>query len=102
MKTLHIALIGAFALVAVPALSGCQTETTVQPDGDVVTTPGIDDNVEAGVSAFGDSVASGAEQTGDEMQAGAANAADAVQNGAQNAADAVDSNVDLGDNAENQ
>lgn len=101
MNKLHIAL-GALALVAAPALSGCETNTAVTEDGDTITTPGIDDNVEAGVSAFGDSVASGAEQTGDQIQAGAANAGEAIQDGAQGAADAIDSNVDLGDNAENQ
>lgn len=90
MNKLHIAL-GALVLVAAPALSGCETNTEVTPSGETVTTPGIDDNVEAGVSALGDSIASGAEQTGD-----------AIEAGAQNAADAVDSNVDLGDNAENQ
>lgn len=102
MKAFHTALLGAFALIAAPALSGCETETATYEDGDTITTPGIDDDVEAGVEAFGDSVASGAAQTGDAIQEGAAEAGAEIREGAKDAADAVDSNVDLGDDAENQ
>lgn len=101
MNKTYLAL-AAFALVAAPALSGCETETATYPDGDTITTPGIDDDVEAGTAALGDSIASGAEQTGNAIQEGAAEAGAEVREGAQDAADAVDSNVDLGKNAENQ
>ena len=101
MNKIHLAL-AAIALAAAPALSGCETETATYPDGDTITTPGIDDNVEAGAAALGDSIASGAAQTGDAIQAGAAEAGSGIKAGAQSVGDAVDSNVDLGDNAENQ
>ena len=100
MNTFKIALMG--ALFAIPALSGCETETATYEDGDTITTPGIDDGVEADAAQAADQADEALNETGEAMREGMVDGVNAVQDGAQNVEDAVDSNIDLGDNAENQ
>lgn len=105
MKTYTLALVGALALVAAPALSGCTTETT--PDGDTATV--VDGDSLDGLVDLNDSLDVDADSLGDDLgDAGAAvggavdSAGAAVGRAADHAEDAVDANVDLGHNAEDQ
>ena len=106
MNKLYVALLGAFALVAVPALSGCETDTAttgVDADGDgaaddavVLDADSVDMNADA------DSLEAGLDEAGTELGEAADSAGAAIGRGADAIGDAVDENVDLGDNAEQQ
>ncbi len=102
MNKLYVVLFGAFALAAVPALSGCQTETQteVESDGDVDrdTEIGLTPGAETTLDNAGSNMEAGLDSAGAAVRAGGK----AVIDGANAVGDAVDSNVDLGDNAENQ
>ena len=102
MNKFYVALLGAVALVSVPALSGCQTETQteVESDGDVDrdTEIGLTPGAENALDNAGSNMEAGLDSAGAAVRAGGA----AVVDGAEAVGDAVDSNVDLGDNAENQ
>lgn len=102
MNKLYVALLGAVALVSVPALSGCQTETQteIESDGDVDrdTEIGLTPGAENALDSTGANMEDGLEAAGSAVREGGA----AVIDGAEAVGDAVDSNVDLGDNAENQ
>lgn len=106
MTKFYAALLGAFALVAAPALSGCETETQteIESDGqtDTDTELGIDDGVEAEAAETGNEIEAGLDSAGAAIREGAVDGVNAVEDGAAAVGDAVDSNVDLGDNAENQ
>ena len=50
----------------------------------------------------GRDIREGAAVAGEALERGANNAAEAIEDGAQAVGDAIDSNIDLGENAENQ
>lgn len=108
MNKLSIALLGAFALVAVPALSGCQTETNdLEGDGtaDVDTVTVVDDDstgMNTDMDVDGDSVEAGLDEAGEDAGEALDSLGAAVGRGARSVGEVVDENVDLGENAENQ
>ncbi|HEX9950873.1 MAG TPA: hypothetical protein VGB53_03830 [Rubricoccaceae bacterium] len=114
MKTTTLALLGAFALVAAPALSGCTSETTTDEDTATVVEDDsvdglvdLDDSLDADVDSMNldesaDSVGASLGRAGEAVGAAAADAGAAVGRAADRAEDAVDANVDLGADAENQ
>ena len=106
MNKLYVALLGAFALAAVPALSGCETDTAttgVDADGDGAADDAVVLNVDSvGMDADADSLEAGLDEAGTELGEAADSAGAAIGRGADAIGDAVDENVDLGDNAEQQ
>jgi hypothetical protein len=103
-----IALLGAFALVSIPALSGCQTDTN-DPEGDgtanIDTAVVVDDdsvNMDTDVDVDGDSVEANLDEAGRDLGDAADSAGAAISRGAQSVGEVIDENVDLGENAENQ
>lgn len=101
MKKIHMA-VAALVLCGAPVLSGCETETATTTDGDQVVVPGIDDGVEADAAQAADEADAALNETGAAMREGMVDGVNDVKEGAQAVDDAVDSNIDLGDNAENQ
>ena len=116
MKTNTLALLGAFALVAAPALSGCASETTTDEDTATIVDDGsldgivdLNDSLDADVDSLNtdleestDSAGAALGRAGAAVGAAASEAGAAVGRAADQAEDAVDANVDLGTNAENQ
>ncbi len=102
MNNLYVVLLGALAFVAVPALGGCQTETQteIQSDGDVErdTDVRLAPEAEAALDSTGAAMEAGLDSAGAAVRAGG----QALIDGAKAVGDVVDSNVDLGENAENQ
>ncbi len=113
MSRFLLALSLTFALGAAPLLTGCETETQreIESDGDVDvdTEIGLDDGVEAeareglleaeeGLDEAGREIREAAGEAGNELD----EAGREIREAAGDVHDAVDSNVDLGDNAENQ
>ena len=87
------------ALVAGPlALMGCErtTQTEIESDGSVETETELEPAVDA------PDVEAALDSTGAAIERGAEAAGEAIEGAAQDVHDAVDSNVDLGENAENQ
>ena len=108
MNKLTIALLGAFALVSIPALSGCQAETN-DPEGDgtanIDTAVVVDDetvNMDTDANVEGDSVEANLDEAGSDLGDAADSAGAAIGRGAQSVGEVIDENVDLGENAENQ
>ena len=120
MKTTTLALLGAFALVAAPALSGCASETTTDEDTATIVDDGsldgivdLNDSLDADVDSLntdleestdsaGAAIGRAGAAAGAAVGAAASEAGAAVGRAADQAEDAVDANVDLGTNAENQ
>ena len=109
MNKLYVALLGAFALAAVPALSGCETDTAttgVDADGDGAADDAVVLNADSvdmvDMNADADSLEAGLDEAGTELGEAADSAGAAIGRGADAIGDAVDENVDLGDNAEQQ
>ena len=102
MNKMYVALLGAFVIVGATALSGCQTETQteVEANGDVDRDAevGLTPDAEAALDNAGSSMEAGLDSVGAAVREGG----QAVIDGADAVGDAVDSNVDLGENAENQ
>jgi len=106
MNKLTTTLLGAFVLVAAPALSGCETETTgADGTADVDTIAVVEDDavgMDTDMDVDGDSLEAGAEEIGAEAGAAVGRAGEAVREGAASVGDVIDENVDVGENAENQ
>ena len=88
------------------ALVACETDTRrdVEADGDVDTDVevGINDDVESEAQEAASEAARGLEAAGEDIRNAADQAGEKIQEAAEDVHDAIDSNVDLGDNAENQ
>ena len=108
MNKLHIAFLAAFALVAAPALSGCETATEIptdesNPTATVVDADSVGMDTDLDADSLGaDSLGASLDEAGDAIEGAAAAAGAAVKDGAAAVGDVVDENVDLGENAENQ
>ena len=100
MNKLSAVLFGTAALAVAPlALTGCEVEEQqeIEADGDVDydTEIGLDEGEVQELEANADRAA-------DEIGEGLNRAGETIENEAREAGDVIDSNVDLGDNAENQ
>ncbi len=108
MNKLYVALFGAFALVAAPALSGCETDTAttgVDADGDGAADDAVvldADSAGMDMDVEGDSIEAGLDEAGAEIGEAADSTAATLGRAADAVGDAVDENVDLGENAEQQ
>jgi hypothetical protein len=110
MNKYTIALLGALALVASPALSGCETDTN-DPEGNgvanvdtavVVPDDSVNMDTDPDMAVDGDSVEANLDEAGRDLGEAADSAGAAVTRGAQAVGEVIDENVDLGENAENQ
>jgi hypothetical protein len=109
MNKLSVALLGALAVVAVPALSGCETETGTDLEGDgtanVDTAVVVEDDsvgMDTDMNINGDSVEAGADEAGAEAGEALDSAGAAIGRAGNAVGDVIDENVDVGENADNQ
>lgn len=97
MKTIVTAVL--LVLAAPFALTACQTESRTEIESDGEVDRGVEVTLD---SAAADEAESDLEAAGAATRGALQDAAETVTDAAERTRDAIDSNVDLGENAENQ